>query len=155
MKKLGILAVALLAVAAFVLYRFRGSDADRIVVKLDSGPPQPKVPLGEAGMDPAAIALAVDYAGKRNTSALVIGRNGHIVFEKYWGNTTLDTKVTDDDFAAPFAALLIGSAMNDRLPVNLDEPLSGYLPEYAGTSTGRQSLRQLLGGQATDGAPPT
>jgi hypothetical protein len=48
---------------------------------------------GEAGIDPAAIQLAVDYAGKRNTSALVIGRNGHIVFEKYWGDTTLDTSI--------------------------------------------------------------
>ena len=76
------------------------------------------------------------------------------MFEKYWGDTTPDTPVTDNDFAAPFAALLVGSAMNDRLPVNLDEPLSTYLPEYAGAATGMQSLRQLLGGQASEAAPP-
>jgi len=156
-KKFGILAaaVALLAVAAIALFHIHEGAADRLVVKLESGPPQPKVSPGEAGMDPAAIQLAVDYAGKRNTSALVIGRNGHIVFEKYWGDTTFDTEVSDNDFSAPFAALLIGSAMNDRLSVNLDEPLSTYLPEYAGATTGTKSLRQLLGGQSSGVTPPT
>lgn len=156
MKKLGILAlVVLLAAGVLALYRLQANDSDRIVVKLVPGPPQPRVPPGEAGIDPAAIQLAVDYAGKRNTAALVIGRNGHIVFEKYWGDTTVDSPVTDNYFAAPFAALLVGSAMNDRLPVNLDEPLSTYLPEYAGAATGMQSLRQLLGGQSSEAAPPT
>jgi CubicO group peptidase (beta-lactamase class C family) len=155
MKKLGILAlVVLLAAGAFALYRFRDADARRIVVKLVPGPSQPRIPLTEAGIDPAAVQLAVDYAGKRHTSALLIGRNGHIVFEKYWGGTTLDTPVTDNDFASPLAALLVGSAMSDRLIVNLDDPVSNYLPEYAGKPGGTQSLRQLLGGQTADAAPP-
>jgi CubicO group peptidase (beta-lactamase class C family) len=156
MKKLGILALAVLcAAAAFVMYRYHDVGTDHIVVKLAPGPPQPRVPPGEAGIDPAAINLAVEYADKRHTSALVIGRGGHIVFEKYWGDTTVDTRVTDSDFGAPFAALLVGSAMNDRLALSLDEPLSVYLPEYAGKATGMQTMRQLLGGQSTDGVPPT
>ena len=132
MKKLGILAlVVLLAAAAFTFYRFGDSDADRIVVKLVPGPPQPKISPGEAGIDPAAIQLAVDYAGKRNTSALVIGRNGHIVFEKYWGDTTLDSSIATDHFAKVLGPLLVGSAMNDRLIRNLDEPISNYQPDLA------------------------
>ena len=113
MKNLGILAlIVLLAAVAFAWYRFGNSDADRIVVKLVPGPPQPKISPGEAGIDPAAIQLAVDYAGKRNTSALVIGRNGHIVFEKYWGDTTLDSSISTDHFAKVLGPLLVGSAMN-------------------------------------------
>lgn len=154
MKKIGILALVLLLAAAFVLYRFGESETDRVVVHLVPGPPQPKISLGEAGIDPAAVELAVDFAGKHNTSALVIGRNGHIVFERYWGNATIDTEIEDTDFAAPFAALLIGSAMNDRLFSNLDEPVASYLPEYAGTPTGTVTLRQLLGGQSVDAAAP-
>ncbi len=147
MKKFGILAlVVLLAAAAFALVRFRGSDAERVVVKLAPGPQQPRISPGEAGIDPAAIQLAVDYAVKRNTTALVIGRNGHIVFEKYWGETTPDSPLTQSDFAAVLPALLVGSAMNDRLIVNLDEPVASFLPEYAATPTGAASLRQLLGG---------
>jgi CubicO group peptidase (beta-lactamase class C family) len=155
MKKIGILVlVVLIAAAAFALYRSDDAEADRIVVTLVPGPSQPRVSPAEAGIDQAAIQLAVDYAAKRHTSALVIGRNGHIVFEKYWGGTTFDTPVGDNDFAAPFVALLVGAAMNDRL-LNLDEPLSTYLPEYAGQPTGAESLRQLLGGQTADAAPPT
>jgi len=154
MKKLGILAlVVLLAAGAIALYQSRESEAERIVVKLVPGPPQPKIPLTEAGIDPAAVQLAVDYAGKHYTSALVIGRNGHIVFEKYWGSTTLDTPISRNEFASVLNPLLVGSAMNDRLLVNLDEPVSSYLPEYTSTPTGGQSLRQLLGGQAADAAP--
>jgi hypothetical protein len=148
MKKLGILAlVVLLAAGAFALYRFRQDESDRIVVHLSPGPPQPKVSLGEAGMDPAAVQLAVEYAGKRNTSALVIGRNGHIVFEKYWGDTTLDTSVSTDRFARVLGALLVGSAMNDRLIMGLDEPISNYLPETAGQPYAADTLRGLLGSQ--------
>src|SRR5437868_4564123 len=73
MKKLGILALAVLcAAAAFVMYRYHDVGTDHIVVKLAPGPPQPRVPPGEAGIDPAAINLAVEYADKRHTSALVI-----------------------------------------------------------------------------------
>jgi hypothetical protein len=153
MKKLGILAlVVLLAAAAFALYRSGDAEADaaRIVVKLVPGPPQPKVSPGEAGIDPAAIQLAVDYAGKRNTSALVIGRNGHVVFEKYWSNTTLDTRISRNEFASVLNPLLVGSMINDRLLASLDEQVSSYLPEYVDTPAGAGTLRQLLAGQTAD-----
>jgi len=157
MKKLGILAlVVLLAAAAFALYRSGHSDADRIVVKLEAGPPQPKISPGEAGIDPAAIQLAVDYAGKRNTSALVIARNGHIVFEKYWGDTTLDTSIATDHFAKVLGPLLVGSAMNDRLIRDLDEPISNYQPDlgdapdifvgFGGRTTARHHQRRRANG---------
>ena len=158
MKKLGILAlIVLLAAVAFAWYRFGDSDADRIVVKLVPGPQQPKISPGEAGIDPAAIQLAVDYAGKRNTSALVIGRNGHIVFEKYWGDTTLDSSISTDHFAKVLGPLLVGSAMNDRLIRDLDEPISNYQPELGDAPTGSpgpSTLRQLLGSQADQGDGP-
>ena len=48
----------------------------------------------------AGIQAAVDYAGARNTRALVIGHGGHIVFEKYWDDTTLDSPVDLSGFHA-------------------------------------------------------
>jgi len=153
MKKFGILALlVVLAVAAFALYRYRWSEPARIVVKLVPGPPTPRISASEAGIDPAAIQLAVDYAGKRNTSALVIGRNGHIVFEKYWGDTTPDTSIWTERFAAVLGPLLVGSAMNDRLITNLDEPISNYHPDLARVPagpTGPFTLREHLGSRST------
>ena len=154
MKKLGLLVlVVALAAIAFVVFRSGESDADRIVVQLVPGPPQPKVTPDEAGISMAAIQAAVDYAGKRNTTALVIGRGGHIVFEKYWGDTTLDTQLAASQFSRVLVPLLVGSAMNDRLIVSLDEPASSYLPEYADTPAGRGTIRDHLGLRVEDSSP--
>ena len=64
-----------------------------VMVSLPAGPAQPRLSPGEAGLDPAALESAVAYAGPRRTTALVVGHGGHIVFEKYWDETTLDTPV--------------------------------------------------------------
>ena len=61
---------------------------DPVVVNLTPGPPQPRMPAAEAGIDPPALEARSDYAGARNTQALIVGHSGHIVFEKYWGGTT-------------------------------------------------------------------
>ena len=156
MKKLVILGLSVaLAAGAYALYRLRNTDSNRIVVQLVPGPPTPRISPAEAGIDPAAIQLAVDYAGKRRTSALVIGRNGHIVYEKYWGDTTIDTQLSSNDFARVLPALLVGTAMNDRLIVNLDEPLSSYLTEFANEPAGSDTLRELLADRANGAAEST
>ena len=58
-----------------------------------SGPPQPKCRRPRrASTWPASRPRSTTRA-TRNTRALVIGRDGHIVFEKYWDDTTLDSPV--------------------------------------------------------------
>jgi CubicO group peptidase (beta-lactamase class C family) len=146
--------VAVIAGIAMAVWRSAVPETG-IVVPLVPGPPQPKVSPGEAGLDPLAIKAAVDFAGTHGSQALVIGRGGHIVFEKYWGDTTLDTPLPPGDLASVLSPLLIGTAMNDRLIVNLDEPVSNYLPEYAGTATGQASLRGHLGRGVTNAEPPS
>jgi len=128
---------------------FAGADAvayqePRIVVAMPVGPPQPKVSPAEAGIDMAGIQAAVDYAGARNTRALVIGHGGHIVFEKYWDGTTLDSPVDLSGFTPVLSALVLGVAMNDERSINLDAPLGGYIAEWADDPRGAISLRQLL-----------
>jgi CubicO group peptidase (beta-lactamase class C family) len=147
MKTLSILFLAIcLGVLAFSVHRFaRGPEP--VVVELVPGPPQPKVSPGEAGIDAAALAAAVDYAGARRTRALLVGRGGHLVFEKYWDeDTTLDTEVELSGFTPALAALAVGSAVNDRRIVGLDLPVSFYLPG-AGEAAGAVTVRQLLSRQ--------
>ena len=62
-------------------------------VLLEAGPPQPTLTVEEASVDPAALELSASYAGTRNTRALVVGFNGHILYQKYWGDTKLDSPV--------------------------------------------------------------
>lgn len=141
-------AIALLVVAAGVaggiFWSSRKAHVEPIVVNLPAGPDQPKVMPAEAGIDPLAIDEAVQYAGVRNTRALVIGRGGHIVFEKYWDDTTLATPVEVAGFAPVLAAIAMGTAMNDRLIMSVDAPSSNYIPEDANTTLGATTLRELL-----------
>ena len=147
MNRLVIVSITLgLAFAGVFLYLFGGRGGQLVAVHLAPGPPQPRVSPGEAGIDPAVLEAAADYAGKRNTRALIVTRGGHVVFERYWDGTTIDT-VVEPGFAPVLVALGVGSAMNERLLGNLDAPLSNYLPDAEGEKTGL-SVRQLLGGDA-------
>src|SRR4051812_7472250 len=90
--QLGMTGLALVLLG-FSLARFVEYEGKPVSVHLLPQPSQPRVPPGEAGIDPAALNAAAEFAGAHGTRALVVGRNGHIVFEKYWGDTTFDTPV--------------------------------------------------------------
>src|SRR5689334_10691694 len=150
-----LLSVVVVAAAALLFARREltvmvgGVDAvayqePRIEVNMPDGPPQPKVPPEEAGINQEGIQAVLDYAGPRNTRALIIGHGGHIAFEKYWDGTTLDTPVDLSGFTPALAALVLGSAMNDERSINVDAPLSGYVAEWENDPRGAVSLRQLL-----------
>jgi CubicO group peptidase (beta-lactamase class C family) len=137
---------ACLAVLAFGIHRFTRAP-ERIVVELTAGPPRPKVTPQEAGLDPAGLAAAVEYAGARRTRALLVARGGHIVFEKYWDESTLDSEVELTGFTPVLTALALGTAINDKLIASVDLPVSFYLPELGG-ERGAVTLRQLLARQS-------
>ena len=40
---------------------------------------------------PRRCSAAADYASARKTTALIVGRHGHIVFEQYWDDRRFDT----------------------------------------------------------------
>ena len=150
MKRMGLIAVCALALLLIAVYWFSDPVPEPVVVQLEPGPSPPRLPLGEAGIDPAAVESAVAYASVRNTRALVIGRNGHIVFEKYWGNTTFDTPEQLSGFTPVLIALAAGSAMNDHLIPSLDQPLTNYVPGLPEGSSGTKTLRDLLSHGDTD-----
>jgi CubicO group peptidase (beta-lactamase class C family) len=144
MRKIGIALVVVALAGAGLLLFLRTKRVEPVVVLLPAGPAQPRVSPVEAGIDPLAIDEAVQYAGPRNTRALIIGHGGHIVFEKYWDDTTLETPVNVPGFAPVLAAIVTGTMMNDRLINSLDVPSSNYIPEDANTPLGATTLRELL-----------
>jgi len=142
------LAIGLAMVGLLAIFLNVDRKPEPVVVKLNAGPAQPRLPVGEAGLDPAALANAVEYADQRRTSALVVGRGGHIVFEKYWNGTTFDTPVAPG-FDPALVALLVGTALDDRIVHSLDEPLSNYLPELD-AAEGAVSIREALAGDRVE-----
>jgi CubicO group peptidase (beta-lactamase class C family) len=150
MKRMGLIAVSAFALLLGAVYWFADPIPDPVVVQLTPGPSQPRISLGEAGIDPAAVENAVAYAAERKTRALIIGRNGHIVFEKYWGGTNFDTPERLSGFTPVLIALAVGSAMNDHLIPGLDQPFSNYVPTFAEGSNGKKTLREILAQGDTD-----
>lgn len=159
-------AVAALALLVFVggrpLRVFTGivSGADALAymeprreILLPPGPPQPTLSLAEAGVDPESVELAMRYAETRNTSALVIGLNGHVVYQKFWGETTLDSAVDLSGFTPVLAALVLGTAQQNGEIRDLDSPISIYLESWAKDPRGTITLRDLLTGNSNLAAP--
>lgn len=136
-------AVAVVMVGVY-LFLIQGQGAPAVVATLTPGPSQPRVPPAEAGIESAALERAAAWAAERNSTALVVVRAGHVVFEKYWDGATFDTAV-DPGFTPVLAALLTGAAINDRLLNDLDRPVANYLDGAGGESTDA-SVRQLLAG---------
>jgi hypothetical protein len=149
MRKLqfGMTALALVLLG-FSLARFVDGDGKPVTVHLVPQASPPRVPPGEAGIDPAALNAAAEFAGKQHTRALVVGRNGHIVFEKYWGDTRFDSAV-ETGFEPVLVPLVLGTAFSDRLVHSLDEPLANYLPNL-GEPRKNYTLRELLAGDHAD-----
>ncbi len=131
-----------LALMGFFLSRYVDRGGPPIIVHLTPQPSPPRVSPGEAGLDSAALEAAAAYAGAHATKALIVGHNGHIVYEKYWGDTGFDSMV-ETGFEPVLAALAVGTALNDRLLRNLDEPLANYIAEI-GEPEKTFTLRELL-----------
>jgi CubicO group peptidase (beta-lactamase class C family) len=120
---------------------------------LQPGPPQPTLSLAEAGVDPESLELSMRYAEARNSDALVVGVNGHIVYQKYWGESSLDSALEASGFSPLLAALVLGTALQNGELRDLDAPVSKFLPEWGQDPRGTITLRDLLTGNSNLQAP--
>ena len=143
MRKLqfGMTALAL-SLMGFFLLRFVDDDRKPVAVHLVPQPAPPHLSPADAGLDPVALNAAAEFAGAHDTRALLVGRNGHIVFEKYWGGANYDS-VVETGFDPVLVALALGTTMTDRLVHSLDEPLANYVTDL-GEPQKAWTLRELL-----------
>jgi CubicO group peptidase (beta-lactamase class C family) len=108
------------------------------------GPSSPRVTPEQEHLDPAALQAAAQYAGTQKTVALIVGRHGHIVFEKYWGDAAFDTVIDAGAFNSTLTALMVGMAIGDRkiaLPI---EPVANYIESFHERNRATITLDDLL-----------
>jgi CubicO group peptidase (beta-lactamase class C family) len=113
----------------------------------DGGEP-PRVAPDLEHLDPVALRAAADYAGERDTTALIVARHGHIVFEQYWDNQRFDAVADLGDFTSTIAALTLGLAMGDRKIGLVTEPIANYIDELRNDERGTITLADLLHGSS-------
>ena len=105
--------------------------------------PIPLTPPG-SGMPPADFALAVNYAGARDSNALLVWSNGQLLLERYWKPYDATSMTQSQSMHKSLLALAVGVALQQGLIGSLDDPAEQYLPPtWAGAGRGI-TIRHLL-----------
>jgi CubicO group peptidase (beta-lactamase class C family) len=119
-------------------------DAHRDTLRGSSAPLPPPLPPAEAGIDPQALELAANYAAARNTTALLVLRRGHRVFERYFGAARAEDLADVGEWSQTLVALSVGVAIGDRKIALVDEPAANYLAEWRADARAGIAVRHLL-----------
>jgi CubicO group peptidase (beta-lactamase class C family) len=103
-------------------------------------------PPEEHGMDPASLdaARAYAFADGMNTQGVVVVHDGVIVAEWYADGADEESWAASWSVAKSFTSALVGIAIEDGLIPGVDEPLTTYFPEWAGTERETITLRDVL-----------
>ncbi len=85
-----------------------------------------------------------DFVARTYTNALLVIRNGSIVFEDYRNRTTETDRFISFSMAKSITALLIGIALDKGDIRSLDDKAGEYVPELKGGAYGDVSIRNIL-----------
>jgi hypothetical protein len=127
-------------------------EPTEIIVGVE-GPEPPRVQPQDEHLDAASLKAAAEYAGARDTSALIVGRHGHIVFEQYWDDRRFDAVTDMGDFDPVIAALMLGIARGDRKIGLPSQSASDYIEEFRNDDRRAITIEDLLH-MASGLAPP-
>jgi CubicO group peptidase (beta-lactamase class C family) len=116
-------------------------------------PSAPRVAPELEQLDTKALEAAAAYAAERDSSALIVSRHEHIVFEKYWHGTGFDTVEDGQSFARVVAALAAGAALAQRKIHWPDEPIGYFIGTWHDDPRGAITVTQLLKMSSGLGAP--
>jgi CubicO group peptidase (beta-lactamase class C family) len=100
------------------------------------------------------LDLSYAYAGQHYTpeqfldrtftNALLVIKDGRIVYENYRNNTRADTRFIGWSMTKSITSILIGCALQEGRIRSLDDPITNYLPELKGGGYGGVSIRHIL-----------
>lgn len=78
------------------------------------------------------------------TNALLIMKNGRIVYETYRNNTTEATRFIAFSMTKSITSLLVGIALEEQRIESIDDPITKYLPELRSGGYDGVTIRQIL-----------
>ena len=108
-----------------------------------------ELPRAEGFALPQAVLAGapVDYdtwADGTFTNALLIMRDGQVVFEDYRNRMTAQTPHIGFSMTKTITAMLIGQALAEGEIASIDDPVSKYVPALADGAYGRATIRNVL-----------
>jgi CubicO group peptidase (beta-lactamase class C family) len=96
----------------------------------------------DLGFDPATLDQIAAEADPQ-TNCLLVTRHGEIVYEQYWNGWTEESTENVMSVTQAFTSTLVGIAQ-DEGHLNVDDPISQYIPELAGTESANVTIRDIL-----------
>ena len=95
---------------------------------------------------PLAIPAAdVDaFIAKQNIAGLIVLKDGRIVLERYARGYGREGRWTSFSVAKSFTSTLVGAAIKDGYIKSVEEPVTRYIPELAGSGYDGVTIAQLL-----------
>ncbi|MFM8518041.1 MAG: serine hydrolase domain-containing protein [Nevskiaceae bacterium] len=120
---------------------------------VDKSQPQDPVPgaprdnIATGGLqafDEQRLSTAIDYATQMQSVALLIYKDGALVYEKYWPGFSADTRTNPNSMHKAVLALLVGAAIDDGYIPSVDAPASRWIEEWRGDERAAITVRELL-----------
>lgn len=84
------------------------------------------------------------YMQDQNAAGVVIIHDDQIRLQEYRLDFSAEGRWTSFSVAKSFTSTLVGAALQDGFIKSLDDPLTNYIPELAGSGYAEVSVRQLL-----------
>ncbi|MEO8824694.1 MAG: serine hydrolase domain-containing protein [Chthoniobacterales bacterium] len=99
-----------------------------------------------------SIETAADYSREKNEFALIVARDGRIIYERYGKGTSASTPQRIYSGTKGFWCVLAMAAQQDNI-LRLDNLVGKSLPDWRKGEKAKVSIRELL--NFTSGLPPT
>ena len=94
-------------------------------------------------LDPATVAMLDAYVAQQRAAGLMVLQDGRVRYERYGLGFGPAGRWTSFSVAKSFTATLLGAAVKDGFIASLDDPVTKYLPQLAGTAYDGVSVKQL------------
>ena len=112
-----------------------------------AGTPEQPLPTalpGERALSAESLQAALDYGAETASDALIVWRGGRIQLEHYYKGADETTLTSTQSMNKSVVALLVGVAIAEGHIGSADDPVSLYLPEWAGDARAEITIRQAL-----------
>jgi CubicO group peptidase (beta-lactamase class C family) len=119
----------------------------------DEAATTPRVAPELEGLSSKSLRDAADYAEQQDSTALIVSRHEHIVFEKYWHGTDFNTVEDGQSLGRIVVALAVGAALSHRQIHWPGEPLGYFISSLGNDPRGAITVDQLL--RMSSGLGPT
>jgi hypothetical protein len=125
-----------------IVENFSHMDAAFLTAPVSRGMgPTTELAYGPAYEPPQAVN---DWIAERDVTALVILKDGSLVYENYFKGTGADDRRISWSMAKSYLSALVGILLADGTITSLDDPVTTYAPMLEGGAYDGATIRQVL-----------